>query len=152
MAEEVSHDDAADRGHRRAGKIGRRIATAIYWIGMVYISIVAFSSVIPQVFWPTVSADALPESTSCQSTVQTLQDELLEYAAHQVRTGANAGGLPPQAFFASFDDRMRTLSDRCDDSQVGTLERLRHRIERTLTRYELDEAELIRALDENDDT
>lgn len=151
MAEEVSPDDAAARGHERAGRIGRRIAMAIYWVGMVYISIVAFSSVIPQVFWPSVT-DALPESTSCRSAVQTLEDELLEYSAHLVRTGASAGGLPPQAFFASFDERMRALSSRCDDPEVDTLERLRHRIERTLRRYELDEAELIRALEEHDDT
>jgi len=142
---ESSHEAAV----RRAGRLGRNIATFVYLGGLLYIVAVGFATVVPQVFWPQ-SASAAP-TEDCQTALQTLHSSLLTQGER-----AFGGDEAVSAdFFHQWDGTFIALGDRCGDADgYRELERLRHRLESTLRRFEREDRKLIeraeRALGQND--
>ncbi len=134
---------------RRAGRLGRNIATFAYLGGLLYIIAVGFATVVPQVFWPQGAAAA--PSEDCRSALRTLQDELLAQGG-QAFGGDEAADAD---FFHQWDGTFIALRDRCGDADgYQELERLRFRLESTLRRFEREDRKLIeraqRALGQND--
>ncbi|MEO0321901.1 MAG: hypothetical protein AAF447_03020 [Myxococcota bacterium] len=127
-------------GARRAARAGRRVALAIYWALMIYITAVGFLSVVPQVFFPEADA-ALAPTGPCPAAFTTLREELVTAAERHV--GRREQELDP--LLQRWDDRYAALRLRCDDPGERELQ-LRHRLETTLRRYDRDEGSLLDAL------
>ncbi len=130
--------DGAEGKARRAGAIGRRIALGIYFVGITYMVIVGFHSVVRQVFWPEVPASA-QAPTDCAAELEALRKDLLTHAAAHVESGG-AAALEP--WLEAWDRRARVASARCTHPAVHPLESLRYRIETTLRRFDREEARL----------
>ncbi|MEZ4251479.1 MAG: hypothetical protein R3B99_24975 [Polyangiales bacterium] len=122
---------------RRAGRIGRRVALAIYWSFMLYVAVVSFYSLIPQIFWPK-SHDTLEETGTCEMELTSLVERLRAHVAATV-----GGEAPEEEFFRRWDDRYVALRPRCEDddryARVGTL---RHRIDTTEKRFAREDGRL----------
>jgi hypothetical protein len=103
-------------------------------------SIVGFHAVIKGVYFPAearAAEEAGPlDSEACVREALTLRTRALERAAHQVRTASEE---PPDAFFAEWDMRFKTLTHRCQDPLPADLERLRYGLETMLTRFDREE-------------
>ncbi|MBX3248263.1 MAG: hypothetical protein KF901_13875 [Myxococcales bacterium] len=121
-------------GRVRAGRIGRRVALGFYFAFLVYITVVAFWSVVPQIFWPASSA---PADADCATGLRELTVDLRARAAGGVT--ANASALD----FAAWDDRYHALAARCEsDDRYHRVGVLRHRLDTTLRRFAREDARL----------
>lgn len=128
---------------RRAGRIGRRVALAIYWAFMLYIAVVSFYSLIPQIFWPT-SNEVLEDKVTCEAELVSLVEGLRAHAAetvagdHHPRSGPFGGN-----FFRRWDDRYVALRSRCEgDARYERVGTLRHRIDTTEKRFAREDGRL----------
>lgn len=136
---------------RRAGRIGRRVALGIYWLFMVYIAVVSFYSLIPQIFWPT-TPETLEESARCDAELRVLVAQLREHAADiaadrvpndGAHTDAANGANASTDFFRRWDDRYVALASRCEgDARYDRVGTLRHRIDTTTRRFAREDGRL----------
>ena len=121
---------------QKRGRLGRRLAIGIYTVALVYLVVVGFASVIPQVFWP--EADGRAE-LDCDKGLRSLYEEVestrLSYLARE-----RSDALELRRSLRSWDKKMAALRQRCDLDTVRELERYRHRVELTLQRYMREEA------------
>jgi hypothetical protein len=125
---------------KQRGRLGRRLAIAIYSVALVYLVIVGFASVIPQVFWPPSDESFDLECADGLDLLRREIDELrLEYLATQETDPA-----PLRDALESWDLRFNALAKRCDEEQVHLLNRYRHRVELNLQRYIREDAPLAR--------
>jgi len=140
-SEPHSRDEVA-----RAGTIGRRVALGLYLSVLVYITAVAFASVVPQVFWPEPSPAAVAAAPAdCGEALRTLEQALLERSSRVLSTASPANpedGI--EAFFHTWDDDYLALAARCRGETYHSLGRLRYQLEITLRRYEREDARLAR--------
>jgi hypothetical protein len=147
--------DASKKTRRNRGRsprsLGRRLATGIVVFALSYLIGVAFVSIIPQVFWPE-TADVDP-SISCVRGLRELRGELLGRAGEHVARGGSddPGSLSP--WLHRWDLRHRALEARCggpgQHDAWRELARLRERLAGTLARFDSEEGELARNVDQN---
>ncbi len=135
----VDPDSNPDDGGVRAGRIGRRIALAVYWVFLIYIAIVGFYSVVPQVFWPPrpldETAQAVVES-GCEEGSNTLRTNLREVLQRHV------GGEPNQFdAFERWDSIHLELTKRCAERahDLHQLETLRYQVATTMRRFDRED-------------
>jgi hypothetical protein len=139
---------------RRAGRIGRRVALGIYWLFMVYIAVVSFYSLVPQIFWPTTT-ETLEESARCDGELRVLVAQLREHAAdvaadrvpndgaHDDAADAASATNASTDFFRRWDDRYVALASRCEgDARYDRVGTLRHRIDTTTRRFAREDGRL----------
>ena len=123
---------------KQRGGLGRRLAIAIYTVALVYLVVVGFASVIPQVFWPE-SDDSF--DMDCADGLELLRHEVdtlrLEYVSNN-ETDPTA----MRETLRSWDLRLNALAKRCDKDQVHLLNRYRYRVELNLQRYMREDAPL----------
>lgn len=121
---------------QKRGRLGRRLAIGIYTVALVYLVVVGFASVIPQVFWPEADGET---ELDCNEGLRSLYDEVestrLSYLARK-----QSDPLKLREDLRSWDEKMASLRKRCDLDTVRQLERYRHRVELTLQRYLREEA------------
>ena len=142
---------AARRGPKRAGRIGRRIALAVWAVGMLYIVVVGFVTVIPQVFLQEPPADPSGRlfDGDCDSTATALSEGLLERAGEQVAEARPAATLTP--YFRRWDQRFLAYRNHCGETRRSReLARLRYRLETTLRRFDREEGAIVRRMDQLD--
>ena len=126
------------------GGLGRRLAIGIYSIALIYLVVVGFASVIPQVFWPESDESF---DLECADGLQLLRHEVDELRLAYLSTNAtDATGL--RKALASWDLRLNTLAKRCDQDQVHLLNQYRHRVELGLQRYMREDAPLANSVTE----
>lgn len=134
--EHATEDAQEGPGARRAGRIGRRAALALYWTLLLYLAVVGFTSVIPQVFFPEVDETARAELPQDCAAAIAVQHEALEEFAMAV-TGRDTNN--PE-FWQSWDRRHNALGTDCGgDERFGRLETLRYHFENSLQRLEREE-------------
>jgi hypothetical protein len=141
-------EDRAEGRVKRAGRLGRRIAIGIYLTAVAYMVVVGFNSVIRQVFFPPqpAAAQALAPlgPAACAAELETLRQALLDGAsAHIIESGAE----PAEGWLSAWDQRFQLVTSRCPESSregdaTALLQRLRYRIETTLSRFDREEARL----------
>jgi hypothetical protein len=145
--------EPAQRPPSRAALIGRRIASAIYWIVAIYVIGAGFASVIPQVFWPAHAHGIAPEArVDCAAGMLDLRTDLLRDAADRTR---HLGAEPRGPFLEGWDERYRALEAPCGDlPSYSLLARLRYGVEEHLLRFETEQAPLaadtLRAIEAGD--
>lgn len=126
---------------RDPSRIGRRVATALYWVLTFYVVGAGLFSVVPQVFWPAEAYGvAAAEAPICPDEIASLRTDLLDLAAARTRA---PGEEPVRPFLEPWDERYRALEASCGaDPSYALLARLRYRVEEHLLRYEADVAPL----------
>lgn len=144
MAEPKTQEPAKSKPR----SLGRRIATAIYWLLAFYIVGVGVYSIVPQVFYPPSVAP--PEGTTCSEGLRSLHGELMAMAGDRVAAGS-AHPASQARWMTDFDRRHAGLEARCTgqghDAWV-LLGRLRQRVASTLGRYDAEEGALAREMDD----
>ena len=131
------------RKEQRGGP-GRRLAIGIYSVALVYLVIVGFASVIPQVFWPA-SDDSF--DLECADGLQLLRHEVDELRLAYLATNA-IDETELQKALESWDLRLNALAKRCEKDQVHLLNQYRHRVELGLQRYMREDAPLANRVSE----
>ena len=126
------------------GGLGRRLAIGIYSVALVYLVIVGFASVIPQVFWPA-SDDSF--DLECADGLQLLRHEVDELRLAYLATNAT-DETELQKAHESWDLRLNALAKRCEKDQVHLLNQYRHRVELGLQRYMREDAPLANRVSE----
>ncbi|MGB5547122.1 MAG: hypothetical protein WBM74_11175 [Polyangiales bacterium] len=126
------------------GGLGRRLAIGIYSVALVYLVIVGFTSVIPQVFWPA-SDDSF--DLECADGLQLLRHEVDELRLAYLATNAT-DETELQKALKSWDLRLNALAKRCEKDQVHLLNQYRHRVELGLQRYMREDAPLANRVSE----
>lgn len=120
------------------GVLGRRLAIGIYTVALVYLVIVGFASVIPQVFWP----DSDPSfDLECPDGLQLLRHEVDGLRLAYLETN-ETDQTQLQNALSSWDLRLNALAARCNEDQVHLLNQYRHRVELGLQRYIREDAPL----------
>ncbi|MFT5356567.1 MAG: hypothetical protein ACI9KE_003792 [Polyangiales bacterium] len=144
MAETANKSDEKPLTRRRAailraGRLGRRIALGVYWVGLLYVLVVGFATVLPRVFFPaTTVADP---GGACLDELSTLQSSML---AEGERSIGRAEAADIQTFFDNWDATFVALYDRCSDVPAYVeVERLRYRYQATLRRFAREDRVLI---------
>lgn len=131
------------RNEQRGG-LGRRLAIGIYSVALVYLVVVGFASVIPQVFWPESDESFELE---CSDGLQLLRHEVDELRLAYLSTNATDETELRNAL-ESWDLRLNALAKRCDEDQIHLLNRYRHRVELGLQRYMREDAPLANRVSE----
>ena len=120
------------------GGLGRRLAVGIYSIAVIYLVIVGFASVIPQVFWPKRDASF---DLDCADGLHILRHEVDELRLAYLATNAT-DETELQKSLESWDLRLNELATRCNEDHVHLLNEYRHRVELGLQRYIREDAPL----------
>ena len=131
------------RNEQRGG-LGRRLAIGIYSVALIYLVVVGFASVIPQVFWPKSDESFELE---CSDGLQLLRHEVDELRLAYLSTNATDETELRKAL-ESWDLRLNALAKRCDEDKVHLLNRYRHRVELGLQRYIREDAPLANRVSE----
>ena len=131
------------RNEQRGG-LGRRLAIGIYSIALIYLVVVGFASVIPQVFWPESDESF---DLECADGLQLLRHEVDELRLAYLSTNSTDETELRKAL-ASWDLRLNALAKRCDQDQVHLLNQYRHRVELGLQRYMREDAPLANRVSE----
>ena len=114
------------------------MAIAIYSVALVYLVVVGFASVIPQVFWPPVDESF---DLDCADGLQLLEHEIDELRLTYLSSTESDPSTLRDAL-ADWDLRLNALATRCDKDEVELLNRYRHRVELNLQRYMREDAPL----------
>ena len=145
-------DEPESNERRRTVGLGRRLVLAVWGCGIVYITVVAFASIVPQALFPERSraadpaaAGAPPSRAECEAQLRTLYADLMAHAADQTRNPSEDASLDAR-FFRQWDREHTALTGQCDESLHANLGRVRHRIQTSLRRYEREEGLLARTL------
>ncbi|MGB3052381.1 MAG: hypothetical protein WBB42_15380 [Polyangiales bacterium] len=120
------------------GGLGRRLVVGIYSIALAYLVIVAFASVIPQVFWPKSDASF---DLECADGLLLLRHEVDELRLAYLATN-ETDETELQKSLESWDLRLNELAERCNEDHVHLLSQYRHRVELRLQRYIREDAPL----------
>lgn len=126
------------------GGLGRRLAIGIYTVALAYLVIVGFTSVVPQVFWPKTD-DAF--DLGCHDGLELLRDEVDDVRLAYLSENETDPTALRNAF-DSWDLRLNTLAERCDEEQVGLLRRYRYRVELRLEKFMREDAPLANRVSE----
>lgn len=118
--------------------MGRRVAIAIYSVALMYLVVVGFASVIPQVFWPPVDESF---DLDCGDGLQLLEHEIDELRLNYL-SSPESDPTTLRETLAAWDLRLNELATRCDKDEVELLNRYRHRVELNLQRYMREDAPL----------
>lgn len=130
--------------HKQRGGLGRRLVIGLYAVALIYLVVVGFASVIPQVFWPESDDSFVLE---CPEGLELLRHEVDELRlAYLSSNETDATGL--RETLNSWDKRLNALGKRCDQDEVELLNRYRHRVELNLQRYMREDAPLAKRVDE----
>ncbi len=97
----------------------------------MYLVVVGFASVIPQVFWPKNDGDT---TTPCDEGLRSAHQKIEELRAAYL-SGRKSDLKELQEGLKPWDEKMASLRKRCDIETVQLLERYRHRVELHLRRY-----------------
>ena len=126
---------------RDPSRIGRRVATALYWVLTIYVIGAGVFSAVPQIFWPAEAYGvAAAEAPDCPAEIASLRSDLLDGAASRTR---EPGEEPVRPFLEPWDERYRALEASCGAAPAyALLARLRYRVEEHLLRYEAEVAPL----------
>lgn len=144
-------EEPESRERRRTVGLGRRLVLAVWGCGIVYITIVAFTSIVPQALFPergraAQQPDAAAGSaTDCDHRLRALYADLMAHAADQTQN-PSADASRDATFFGAWDREYNALTGQCDESLHANLGRLRHRIQTSLRRFEREEGRLARSL------
>lgn len=142
--------DRDPKASRSAPRMGRRLATLVFWIAALYVGTVGFYSITRQVFWPEKSSDW---EAGCAEGIRTLESELLSRASQVVAGGGAADSQAARRrWLEDWDARHQALDDRCEGAGAeahADLARLRYRVATLIERFERDEAPLVREIDRN---
>lgn len=133
---------------KQRGGLGRWLAIGLYSTALIYLVIVGFASVIPQVFWPK-SDDSF--TLDCAEGLERLRDEVDELRLAYLATN-ETNPAPLREALESWDLRLNALAKRCDEDQVHLLNRYRHRVELDLQRYMREDAPLAERVSETFDS
>ena len=141
-----------------AGRIGRRVATLIYGLAVLYMTAVGFYSIPRAVFWPDANlaatqalapaADGATAAGICGDGLRALRAELLAEAARRDGEPATAE-TSDRRWLAGWDARYFVLEEPCSADgrrPYAVLGTLRHRIEDALRRHDREQAPLLRSL------
>ena len=131
------------RNEQRGG-LGRWLAIGIYSTALIYLVIVGFASVIPQVFWPA-SDDSF--DLECSDGLQLLRHEVDELRIAYLTTN-ETNEDPLRKALDAWDLRLNALAKRCDEEQVHLLNQYRYRVELGLERYMREDAPLANRVSE----
>lgn len=131
------------RNENRGG-LGRWLAIGIYSTALIYLVIVGFASVIPQVFWPE-SDDSF--DLECSDGLQLLRHEVDELRISYLTTN-ETNEDPLLTALNAWDLRLNALAKRCDEERVHLLNQYRHRVELGLQRYMREDAPLAKRVGE----
>ena len=137
-------DVQKDRNDRSAPRLGRRLASLVFWCAALYTCVLGFASITRQVFWPATTE----WEAECGEGIATLESELLARASAEVATGGVASNERTlRAWLRDWDVRHATLRDRCtgDEKRAHySLAKLRQRVEAMLQRSAREQAPLVR--------
>ena len=140
--DEEAPDAGQERGRgARAGRTGRRVALGLYWAFMLYIMVISFYSLIPQIFFPTATSQAQAQApASCEEGLRDLTASLRAHAS------AIVGGRDAESdatFFERWDDRHVAVAERCEgDARHRRVAVLRYCVETTLRRFHREDRRL----------
>lgn len=123
---------------KQRGGLGRRLAIGLYAVALLYLVVVGFASVIPQVFGPESDDSFVLE---CPDGLELLRHEVDELRlAYLASNDTDATAL--RETLGAWDKRLNALAKRCDADDVELLNRYRHRVELNLQRYMREDAPL----------
>ena len=100
-------------------------------MALVYLVVVGFASVIPQVFWPKNDGDT---TTPCDQGLRSAHEQI-EQIRFAYLSGQKTNPQELKEGLLPWDEKMASLRKRCDIETVQLLERHRHRVELNLRRY-----------------
>lgn len=121
----------------RASRLGRRIGTAVYLVLLTYVVSIGFATFILGIFFHPVRQETAEErAESCDVARAKLALSLHERASHHIAGDSS----PTNRFLESWDQRLDAMRNRCNDSRTDQLERMRHRLEITLRRFDRESA------------
>jgi hypothetical protein len=135
------------RASAPAARIGRGVASALFWISALYLAAVGFWSIPRQVFGP--QASPAPPATSCERGLDDLRSEMRARAAEHVAEGGAVDLDEVRRWLESWDRRHAALAPVCDGAGSEAhrvLGVMRHRTEDALRRNAREQAPLERAL------
>ena len=145
-------DEPESNERRRTVSLGRRLVLAVWGCGIIYITIVAFSSIVPQALYPERNGGGGPAASptplpaaQCETQLRALYADLMAHAADQTQNPTEDASSDAR-FFGQWDREYNALTGQCDESLHANLGRLRHRIQTSLRRYEREEGRLARSL------
>lgn len=123
-------------------RLGRRLATALYWALTVYVVGAGALSIVPQVFWPGEALGTPPArpAVGCGRALDDLRADLLDGAADRVRSPTTD---PLRPWLEAWDRRYRALRGACGRLRsYELLARLRYGVEEHLLRFQAEAASL----------
>ena len=130
------------------GRLGRRLAMGIYVVGLVYVIMVGFTSVIPQVFWPEQETDPSRLSDDCSTGLADLYMEVRRFAGELAAQPDAAPDIRAQRrFYKDWDKRLAAYATRCDPDACKALDRYRHKTELSLRRLQTEDRKLAEAVE-----
>ena len=143
-------EGSSDRGSllSRAPRIGRRLATLLFWCCALYMAAAGFYSIPLQVFQP--QANASPPADDCESGVRELRSELLGHASEHVASAGATDAASLDGWLHGWDLRHAALAPICTgggERAHVALGRMRHRVEDSLVRVTRELAPLSRDVD-----
>ncbi len=131
------------------GRLGRRIGAGVFWILALYLIVVAFYSIVPQVFAESSAPSGVAGGGQCREALGGLRDALVDGLADHVRSGVR--GDPDRAWLARWDARFAQMEPGCRgpklEEAVSLLGRLRQRVGRHAVRFDRDVAPALRRLE-----
>ncbi len=142
-----STDKNQSRDRGKAARVGRAIATGLFWISALYLAAVGFWSIPRQVFGPQAAAQA--PADDCASGISLLRSEMHARAAEYVAEGGVVNLAEVRRWLESWDRRHAALAPLCDGAGSEAhrlLGVMRHRTEDALRRHAREQAPLERAL------
>ncbi len=125
------------------------MAQAIVLAAILYMTLVAYASVIPQIFWPEPSHEARERAPAdCETGLRQLSSRLEQFATERVGYAGHPERLPdPISFFRTWDDDYLMMKARCGGPETDALDRHRHHLETTLRRYDREDGQLAREVE-----
>lgn len=137
--------DSAGRGDApsRHGRLGRRVALAVYAVGVTWVVGASFLSIPAQIFAP----EGLRSEAPCPAQIRALGADLLDAATAAVDP-RQAGSPPEPAFWRAWDARLAGARATCpaQEDTLAELRLFRYRLEGSLTRHERAAGPLARRL------
>jgi len=118
---------------------GRRAATVLYWLLVVFVITAGIRSVVGQVFFPPPAA---PPAATCDEGVQRLRAELGDHAL-AARVAAPPDAAPTD--WRAWDRAYGALQDACagpERARYVALGRMRYALEGVVARYDREVAPL----------
>lgn len=127
-----------------AARIGRRIATACYWLLAVFVIGSGIRSAVPQIFWPEASVTQVSAPEGCDDALGRLDADIRA----GVRAHLDGTGRFTSDDFTTWDRRFLALHDACHTHPAyAALHRARHALETEVERFDDEVAPLAREVE-----